>query len=78
MIQWLPITAIITEPQPLAINAVITPVTCNNLNTGAIDITVTGGTKTTDYVYNWTTLDGSGVTPLNQDQTGLTKGTYTI
>ena len=40
-----PITAIVTEPQPLAINAAITPVTCNNLNTGAIDITVTGGTK---------------------------------
>ncbi len=36
----------ITEPQPLAINAAITPVTCNNLNTGAIDITVTGGTTT--------------------------------
>ncbi len=58
----------------------ITPVTCNNLNTGAIDITVTGGTvkEGGDYVYKWSSLDGSGVAPLIQDQTGLTDGTYSI
>jgi hypothetical protein len=68
----------ITQPLPLAVNAAITPVTCNNLSTGAIDITVTGGSKSADYVYKWTTLDGSGVVPLNQDQAGLTDGTYSI
>jgi gliding motility-associated-like protein len=68
----------IIEPAPLAINALITPVTCNNLNTGAIDITVTGGTKTSDYVYHWSSLDGSGITTLAQDQTGLTNGTYSV
>jgi gliding motility-associated-like protein len=71
-----PLTDTIHEPQPLAINPLITPVTCRNLNTGAIDITVTGGTK--DYEYFWTTLDGSGVMPLNEDQTGLTDGTYSV
>ncbi len=73
-----PISVDVTAPPPLAVNAVITPVTCYNLSTGAIDITVTGGTKSADYAYNWTTLDGSGVVPLSQDQTGLTNGTYTI
>jgi gliding motility-associated-like protein len=68
------IPATITEPPPLAVNAVITPVTCYNLNTGAIDITVTGGTP--NYVYSWSTITGSGVTLQNQDQTGLTEGTY--
>ncbi len=78
IMKWLTFTAHISEPQPLAINGLITPVTCHNLNTGAIDITVTGGTKKADYAYYWTTLDGSGVTPLNQDQTGLTDGTYSV
>jgi len=72
------VSQVISEPLPLAINGIITPVTCRNLSTGAIDITVTGGTKTADYVYSWSTLDGSGVTPLNQDQIGLTDGTYSL
>ncbi len=70
------IDATVSEPQPLAVNAVITPATCYNFSTGAIDITVTGGTP--NYVYNWSTITGSGITPLNQDQTGLTEGTYSI
>ncbi len=68
----------VTQPQPLSISSVITPVSCNSLGDGAIDITVTGGTKKTDYAYFWSTLDGSGVQPQNQDQTGLTEGTYTV
>jgi gliding motility-associated-like protein len=68
----------ISQPTPLVINDVTTPVSCHNGNNGAIDITVTGGTKKTDYSYFWTTLDGSGIVPLQQDQTGLTDGTYTI
>ncbi|MBN1791220.1 MAG: gliding motility-associated C-terminal domain-containing protein [Bacteroidales bacterium] len=71
-------TETVTQPQPLAIAEIITPVSCNNGDNGAIDITVTGGTKTTDYSYFWTSLDGSGIVPLNQDQTGLTDGTYTV
>ena len=42
-------------------------------NDGAIDVTVTGGT--TVFTYEWTTADGSGLMPA-QDQTGLGPGTY--
>jgi len=68
----------VSEPPPLDIASLVTDVTCFNAGDGAIDITVTGGTITTDYVYNWTSLDGSGIEPLEEDQTGLTNGTYTI
>ncbi len=71
-------TESVTQPQPLAIAELITPASCYNGEDGAIDITVTGGTKTTDYNYFWTSLNGSGIVPLNQDQTGLTDGTYTV
>ena len=37
---------------------------------------LTGGD--TDYSYEWTTLDGSGLDPNVADQTGLTAGTYTV
>jgi gliding motility-associated-like protein len=72
------ISKTITQPLPLEINGTITPVSCYNGDNGAIDLTVTGGTKSVDYIYNWTTLNGSGLVPLNQDQSGLTDGTYTI
>ncbi len=71
-------TTTITQPQPLVINGLVTPASCYNGDDGAIDLTVTGGTKAADYVYNWTTLNGSGIVPLSQDQSGLTDGTYTI
>jgi gliding motility-associated-like protein len=71
-------TGIVPQPPPLNITANITNISCYNYNNGAIDITVTGGTKTTDYAYNWTSLDGSGLHPLQADQTGLSRGTYYI
>jgi gliding motility-associated-like protein len=71
-------TDTVFQPQPLVITPLITPVSCNSENDGAIDITVTGGTKHVDYSYYWTSLNGSGVQPLQQDQTGLTDGTYSI
>jgi hypothetical protein len=69
---------IISQPDTIAIAGIITPVTCYNGGDGAIDITVTGGTKAIDYNYYWTTLNGSGVTPLDKNQTGLTLGAYTV
>ena len=41
-------------------------------------ISLSPAVQHSDYVYNWTTLDGSGVIPLNEDQTGLTDGTYSV
>jgi gliding motility-associated-like protein len=69
-------TVSVTQPAPLNINAVVTNVSCYDYGDGAIDITVTGGTKTTDYVYNWTSPDGSGIHPLEADQNNLSRGTF--
>ncbi len=44
---------------------------------GAIDVTVTGG-STGNYSYNWTTTDGSGLVTIDEDQTGLTAGSYSV
>jgi hypothetical protein len=62
--------ATITEPAILAETAVITNVLCNGAATGAIDVTVSGGTA--PYSYLWA---GGAAT---QDRTGLTAGTYTV
>ena len=54
-----------------------TDVNCFGVNTGSIDINVSGGT-TTQYTYNWS---GPGITPSNQtvqDPTNLSPGTYQV
>ncbi|KPK84171.1 MAG: hypothetical protein AMS27_10745, partial [Bacteroides sp. SM23_62_1] len=63
----------ITEPALLEIDKNITDVTCNGLKTGAINITVSGGTQ--PYSYDWT---GSGVIAGNEDQVNLQAGTYNV
>lgn len=50
---------------------------------GAINLTVTGGRTTSEvgpvpYTFTWSTIDGSGLNPTAEDQTGLTAGTYTV
>jgi gliding motility-associated-like protein len=68
----------ILEPSPIGITGIVTPVSCLNGNDGAIDLSVTGGTIKSDYAYFWTTLNGSGVDPLSADQSGLSRGIYTV
>jgi gliding motility-associated-like protein len=70
------ITAEVFQPAPIGITGLITPITCFNDNDGAVNITVTGGNG--DYHYFWTSLDGSGIEPLLEDQTALSAGTYTV
>ena len=60
----------ITQPTAISTAVAITNVACNSGNTGALTLTVTGGTP--NYTYNW----GSGIT--SQNRTGLTAGTYTV
>lgn len=55
------------------VDAVVTDVDCPDQATGAIDITVSGGSG--NYSYNWT---GNGVNPVSEDQTGLLPGTYKV
>jgi len=66
----------ITQPTAISISGTITDVACNGDNDGAIAITVTGGSS--PYTFAWTTSDGSGLIPGDEDQTGLTAGTYVV
>lgn len=61
---------VITEPAAIVLSAVVDSVQCNGGNTGAIDLTVAGGT--TAYQYAWSnTFNG-------EDPGGLVQGTYTV
>jgi hypothetical protein len=63
-------SATLIQPNELAVNSAVTQVYCIGGATGAINLTVTGGT--TPYTYNW----GGGIT--TEDRTGLSAGTYNV
>lgn len=67
------ISATVTEPENIDVQATITPT--NSQNTGAIDITVTGGTS--PYAYAWTSDDGT-FTATTEDIDMLATGNYTL
>lgn len=54
---------------PASLSTVVTHVACFGNNTGAINLTATGGAP---FTYNW----GGGIT--TEDRTGLSAGTYTV
>ncbi len=60
----------ITQPPALNGSTVVTNIACFGGNTGAINLTPTGGTP--PYTFNW----GGGIT--TEDRTGLTAGTYSV
>lgn len=64
-------TIVITERPELVLTANVTDASCFNVSDGAIDLTVTGGTP--PYSYSW----DNGL-PTQEDQTGLSGGTYTV
>jgi gliding motility-associated-like protein len=72
----------LTEPTVLtsSITAYVYPsgdnISCNGFADGSIDITVENGSP--GYTYTWITLDGSGLFTTEEDQSGLTAGTYSV
>jgi hypothetical protein len=52
-------------------------VSCAGGSDGLIDITVSGGSEG-NYTYLWTTENGSGLVPEQEDQYGLSAGEYHI
>ncbi|WMN06989.1 hypothetical protein QYS48_27410 [Marivirga arenosa] len=66
----------LTQPTPLTQSAVLTDVDCNSAATGEINLTPAGGEGA--YTYAWSTADGSGLVATDQDQSGLTAGTYDV
>ncbi len=77
----LPLSFTITEPSQLSISSSIPKtngfsISCFGANDGAIDITPSGGSS--NYTYNWSTSNGSGLVQGQQDQSGLGPGLYTL
>lgn len=73
----------IDQPDPVAIDATPTNLTCNAENqdpTGAITLEASGGNGTApgDYTYTWETSDGSGLVDGVANQSGLSIGTYNV
>ncbi|MEA1886326.1 MAG: gliding motility-associated C-terminal domain-containing protein [Bacteroidota bacterium] len=66
----------VSEPGEIVVDYLVTDVECAGDTDGAIDISVSGGTA--PYTYTWSTTNGSGLSPNDEDQTGLTDGTYTV
>jgi gliding motility-associated-like protein len=66
-----PFFAAINEPSVISVTGTVTNILCNGGNTGAIDITVSGGNPGA-YTYSWS----NG--PTSQDISNLTVGNYTV
>ena len=66
-----PVTVTV-NPVP-AVTSTQTDILCGGTLTGAIDITVSGGTA--PFTYAWT---GTGVIPTDEDQINLAAGTYSV
>ena len=60
----------ITQPTQISISSIAQNVSCNSMNDGSIDITVSGGTPS--YSFEW--INGDGF----EDISGLSEGNYTL
>ena len=68
------ITSVVTEPTKMILTYDSTNVLCNGSDEGSIDVTVSGGTVTGSYIYNW---DGpNSYSQPTEDITKLKAGAY--
>ncbi|WP_439184027.1 PKD domain-containing protein [Carboxylicivirga taeanensis] len=63
-------------PDAIEVTGTVGDIICNGDDNGHIAINVTGGSGV--YNYTWTTVDGAGLVPANQNQSGLSGGTYSV
>lgn len=68
-------TFTVSEPAPVAVAAAITAVACAGQNSGAIDLTVSGGTP--GYQFDWTSPAGTSL-PDTASLANLAAGTYSV
>jgi gliding motility-associated-like protein len=66
----------VTLTKPLDVTYTVQSETCPGANNGSIDITPSEGVP--PYSFSWTTTDGSGLSPTQEDQSGLSAGTYEV
>jgi len=64
----------IAQPAPLSVTESIIPAACQGTQTGAIDLTVAGGT--TPYTFIWS--GAGGYSASTEDISGLSAGTYIV
>ena len=75
----------LTEPNAIIVSAELSDyngfqISSQGAQDGEIDLTVTGGYLSSgeDYTYTWSTTNGSGLNQGEQDQIGLSAGTYKV
>ncbi|PLX20722.1 MAG: hypothetical protein C0597_03940 [Marinilabiliales bacterium] len=69
----------ITEPDLIQIDSIVsTIISCEGDADGTIELNVIGGNTIVPYTYNWSTPDGSGLVVTDEDQSGLSGGTYFV
>ena len=69
----------INEPAALTLTEnAVKDATCNGVDNGSVDLSVSGGTIASDYTYNWITSDGSGLVAGSQDQLTVGAGSYDL
>ncbi|TLX76145.1 PKD domain-containing protein [Labilibacter sediminis] len=66
----------VEEPAEIVLSTVVTETICDGTG-GAIDLTVAGGSGA-GFTYEWSSALGTGLSPTDEDQTGLGGGTYTV
>ena len=69
-------TFTISEPDEFTSSGSVTDIDCNGNESGAIDLSVDGGTA--NYIYAWTKTGDDSYSATTQDLTNLSAGTYNV